>query len=462
LPALFGWLVLMAAVGACAPGGSLESGAEVAAPAMPTVVRATPDGTASSGAGSAAGDVGAGGESSEGADAGIDEAARDRSREPEAAFAPEEVSLSLVAVAADFERPIAGAAVADGSGRVLVAEKAGRLWWVDPATDSTASAASVAGAARGLVIDLRDRVNDGASEQGLLGVAPHPDFAANGRLFLSYSAADDATVIVELAADVAGMTADPTSEREVLRIAQPARNHNGGHIAFGPDGYLWIGTGDGGRAGDPWNNAQDPTVLLGKMLRIDVDGALPYAIPADNPYAAEPGLRPEIWATGLRNPWRYHFDRATGDLFIGDVGQNVWEEIDREPADDPGGRNYGWRLKEAEVCFEPERGCDPQGDTMAPILAYAHGGGNGCSVTGGTVYRGLEQPVLWGLYVYADYCSGRIWAATPGAEPASPWREAVVFDSGRAIASFVEDEQGELFVLDDAGGELLRVKGIAR
>jgi glucose/arabinose dehydrogenase len=418
----------------------------------------------------------AGGEASEGAEdasgeGGVDDGApagdgdgssRDESPEPGPALAPEEVSLSLVPVAADFLRPIAGAAVEDGSGRVLVAEKSGRLWWVSPAAARSSNGAAVDDAARGLVVDLRDRVNDGASEQGLLGVAPHPAFASNGRLFLSYSAADDATVVVELATEVTGLTADPDSEREVLRIAQPARNHNGGHIAFGPDGYLWIGTGDGGRAGDPWNNAQDPAELLGKMLRIDVDGERPYAIPADNPFVAEPGFRPEIWATGLRNPWRYHFDRATGDLYVGDVGQNVWEEIDFEAAGDPGGRNYGWRLMEAGACFEPERNCDPEGVTTPPILEYAHGGGNGCSVTGGTVYRGLEQPVLWGLYLYADYCSGRIWAAAPGAQPDSPWREAVVFDSGRAIASFVEDERGELYVLDDAGGELLRVTGLAR
>ena len=391
----------------------------------------------------------------EGEESGTSAPPRDPAAEG-ARHAPEAVSVVLQPEVEGLTRPIAAASLGDGSGRLLVAEKAGRLWLIAPE--------GPAGGPPRLVADWRERVNDGASEQGLLGVAAHPAWASNGRLFLSYSDARDATVVVEVTTD-GDAVVDPDSERLVLAIEQPARNHNGGHIAFGPDGKLWIGTGDGGRAGDPWNNAQDPDVLLGKMLRLEVDASAPpdagYAIPVDNPFLDGQEALPEIWALGLRNPWRYHFDRLTGDLFIGDVGQNQWEEIDREPAGGGGGRNYGWRLLEAEVCFEPGRDCDPTGATTLPILAYEHDG-NGCSVTGGTVYRGEAQPALWGLYLYADYCSGRVWAAAPQDEARSSWRSAVVADTGRAIATFVEDDAGELFVLDDAGGALLRVVGVLR
>ncbi len=394
-----------------------------------------------------------------------------------ARHAPDAVQVRLEPVATGLQRPIAASSLHDGSGRLLVAEKAGVLRVVPLGLRPTDSAPVFA--------DLSGRVRDTASEQGLLGVAAHPEYATNGRVVISYSDEAGATVIAELRADLATTRADAAPEAQVtwLRVEQPASNHNGGHVAFGPEGYLWIGTGDGGRAGDPWNNAQDPSSLLGKMLRIDVGreeilaagaasdgdpGALTpnnrYRVPPDNPFVGMVGVAAEIWAAGLRNPWRYHFDRATGDLYIGDVGQNVWEEINREPVGDPGGRNYGWRLLEADTCFEPGQDCDPRGATTRPILRYDHGGGNGCSVTGGTVYRGAAQPALWGLLFFADYCTGRVWAAAPeqAGQPDGPWRTAVVADTGRSIASFVEDDEGELYVLDDAGGAVLRVVGSVR
>ena len=218
--------------------------------------------------------------------------------------------------------------------------------------------------------------------------------------------------------------ADPSSAVTLLTIAQPFANHNGGHLAFGPDGYLYIGMGDGGSANDPMCNAQRDDTLLGKMLRIDVDAnvATPpfYGIPPDNPFAAPGGARDEIWAKGLRNPWRYSFDRATGDLYIGDVGQGVQEEIDLQRAGTPGGLNYGWKVKEGFSCGSGGTSGCPQGTPACtdpgatipgfrePILVYAHGSGD-CSVTGGYVYRGRLFPALLGLYFYADYCSGRIW-----------------------------------------------------
>jgi glucose/arabinose dehydrogenase len=234
-----------------------------------------------------------------------------------------------------------------------------------------------------------------------------------------------------------------------LEIDQPFTNHNGGDIHFGPDDYLYIGTGDGGSAGDPGNRAQNLNLLLGKMLRIDVNNnnpgdGLPYDIPPDNPFVGDPSARDEIWAYGLRNPWRFSFDRATGVMLIGDVGQNQLEEIDLELPSSPGGRNYGWRLMEGSECYIPSINCN-DGTLVLPILEYSHTSGN-CSVTGGYRYDGSNFPLAKGYYLYADYCSGRIWAANRA--PGGAITNVLWKDTPYLISSFGEDEAGELYFTD--------------
>jgi glucose/arabinose dehydrogenase len=301
-------------------------------------------------------------------------------------------------------------------------------------------------------VDLSDRIQAGG-EQGLLGLAFHPDFATNGRVFVHYSRlGDGATVISELTASADRSTADPASERVIFTLEQPFSNHNGGQIAFGPDGYLYIGLGDGGSGGDPFGNAQNLQVLLGKILRIDVDGAhaagKEYAIPDTNPYApggVSPGAGlPEIWAYGLRNPWRFSFDRGTGDLYIGDVGQNAFEEVDRQPASSAGGENYGWNPVEGTHCYGI---CDSI-TSVPPVAEYSHG--EGCSVTGGYVYRGTQQPAMVGTYLFSDYCSGTIWTLSTAAGIAP----RVLAQSGLSVSSFGEGEDGEIYLVDLFGGGL--------
>jgi len=305
-------------------------------------------------------------------------------------------------------------------------------------------------------LSIRDRVSTGG-ERGLLSVAFHPDFADNGRFYVNYTDRAGNTQIVEYRVGPDPLVADPTTARPVLQIEQPAANHNGGTMVFGPDGYLYIGTGDGGRAGDPWGNAQNLNTLLGKMLRIDVDGDTPYGVPADNPFAGRRGARPEIWALGLRNPWKFSFDRATGDLYIADVGQNAWEEVNFQPATSRGGQNYGWNIMEGSHCFPENRRCDMRGLTM-PVAEYGHA--LGCSITGGYVYRGARIPELQGYYLFGDYCSGTIWAMStapaaryreqPGQPPAM-WPYEQLLATSMRISAFGEDAAGELYVADHGG-----------
>jgi glucose/arabinose dehydrogenase len=295
-------------------------------------------------------------------------------------------------------------------------------------------------------------------ERGLLGTAFHPDYMSNRRLFVHYSRAGDGTTVVsELRASADRETADPASERVLLTVEDPFPNHNGGQLAFGPDGYLYIGLGDGGSGGDPFGNGQNANALLGKILRIDVDSPAAagraYALPPDNPYAAggtSPGAGlPEIWAIGLRNPWRFSFDREFGDLYIGDVGQGSWEEIDRQPADSTGGENYGWNVMEGRHCYQDA--CDQAG-YVKPIAEYSHSAG--CSVTGGYVYRGQAQPDLQGVYVFADYCSGLVFTLQVDEGTITPKQ---VLDSGLRVSAFGEDEAGELYLADHSGGGIYRV-----
>ncbi|MEJ2559559.1 MAG: PQQ-dependent sugar dehydrogenase, partial [Anaerolineae bacterium] len=215
-----------------------------------------------------------------------------------------------------------------------------------------------------------------------------------------------------------------------------------GQLQFGPDGYLYIGMGDGGRAGDPWGNAQNPEVLLGKLLRIAVTGTETYTVPGDNPYLGRSDARPEIWALGVRNPWRFAFDQATGDLYIADVGQNQYEEVDFQPAASQGGENYGWDLMEASHCFEPSAGCDTSG-LVLPVTEYDHA--QGCSITGGYVYRGTRYPQMAGVYFFSDFCSGNIWGLRQ--ELSGEWKMALLLNTGMSISSFGTDSAGEIYVV---------------
>jgi glucose/arabinose dehydrogenase len=296
-----------------------------------------------------------------------------------------------------------------------------------------------------LFLDLRDLVNSNGNEQGLLGLAFDPNYASSGRFFVNYTDASGGSVTARYSVSGSDPNrADPASGVPILRIAHPQySNHNGGNLVFGPDGYLYFGMGDGGNGGDPNGNGQNLGVLLGKLLRIDVR-VEPYAVPPDNPFVGRAGARPEIWAYGLRNPWRFSFDRKTGDLYIADVGQDAYEEIDFQPSGDRGGENYGWNLMEG---FHPYEGGAQQGLSM-PVAEYDHSGGN-CSVTGGYVYRGSLLPELYGMYVFGDYCSGRIWVLAHAAEG---WRMAEWLDTSLSITSFGEDDSGELYLLDRATG----------
>nr|MDQ3957927.1 PQQ-dependent sugar dehydrogenase [Actinomycetota bacterium] len=307
-------------------------------------------------------------------------------------------------------------------------------------------------------LDVSDRT-EGGGEQGLLGLAFHPRYPDNGRFFVNYTDTNGDTVIAEYRRSRRRYgQARRASERILLQVDQPFSNHNGGGLEFGPDGFLYIALGDGGSAGDPQGNGQRKDTLLGKILRIDVGprGADGYAIPEDNPFAGQPTARGEIWAYGLRNPWRISFDRRTGDLWIGDVGQGEWEEVNREPAGSAGGLNYGWNVKEGRSCYPAGSDCTVPGvteDMTDPLAVYSHA--DGCSVTGGYVYRGDAYPVLRGSYLFGDYCSGKVWSVVAG----GPDRQEPVelLDTDLSISSFGESVTGELFVTDLGGGRLLRV-----
>jgi len=303
------------------------------------------------------------------------------------------------------------------------------------------------------------------SEQGLLGLAFDPQYAVNGRFFIDYTDVAGNTLIARYVVSAADPDrADPASAVTLLAIDQPFANHNGGTVAFGPrDGYLYVGMGDGGSAGDPGNRAQDGGTLLGKLLRLDVSGAA-YAIPPDNPFAAPGGARDEIWAVGLRNPYRFSFDPLNGDLYIGDVGQDAWEEVDWQPGDAPGGRNYGWRRMEGTHCYDPVNDCN-DGSLILPVYEYSHDGG--CSVTGGAVYRGAAIPAVQGTYFFADYCTPRLrsFRMTGGAlADFREWPLSVVPGAGTAtvgaIAAIAPDGVGELYIVDRTGtqeGELWKI-----
>ncbi|HEY0633981.1 MAG TPA: PQQ-dependent sugar dehydrogenase [Gammaproteobacteria bacterium] len=349
------------------------------------------------------------------------------------------VGVAPLFPAINFQQPVAMVQLGSGEQpQWLVVEKRGRIELVE-GVGAEARSSEFA--------DLRDEVDSRPTEAGLLGIALHPQFASNRTLFLSYTRSGSPliSVIARYTATADGKRLDPGSAQRILEVAQPYRNHNGGGIGFGPDGLLYIGLGDGGAAGDPHGNGQNTQTLLGKMLRIDVDGALPYAIPPDNPFSSGGG-RPEIFAWGLRNPWRWSFDRQTGELWAGDVGQNQWEEIDLLRK----GGNYGWNVREGHHCFRRSR-CKSEG-LSEPVAEYNHD--EGCSVTGGYVYRGSALATLQGRYLYADYCSGKVWSL----DAAHPARGAtLLLESGLNISSFAEGLDGELYLLDLTRGGVYRL-----
>lgn len=352
-----------------------------------------------------------------------------------------------------FAQPVALLQAPDDGGAWYVVERAGRVrvFDADPAVDGFDT-----------FVDIAARVNDGPDEAGLLGMAFHPNFGALGQphddeVFLSYTAGNLVSRISRFTLDAADPSVlDPDSEEILLTVDQPFGNHNGGNLVFGPDGFLYIGFGDGGSAGDPFGNAQDPRRLLGSMLRIDVDGAAPYAIPGDNPFAGNglcddgAGLAPcpELFAWGLRNPWRWSFDRETGALWVADVGQSSFEEIDLVER----GGNYGWNVREGAHCYEPPSGCDPSG-LVDPVAEY--GRGLGRSVTGGYVYRGSAIPALTGRYVFADFASGRIFGLFPSSGGGFDRQE--LLDTALGIPSFGEAVDGELYLLDLYGGGIRQI-----
>ena len=351
---------------------------------------------------------------------------------------PAAVGLELVVDGLDFPVWLTSP---PGDSRLFVVEKDGRVVVVE--ADALLPEP---------FLDLRGQVSTG-NEQGLLSMAFHPDYAANGRFFVNYTDPAGDTRIVEFRVSDDPDRADPGSARTVLTIDQPFSNHNGGLAIFGPDGMLWIGTGDGGSGGDPRGNGQNLGALLGKLLRIDVDGAQPYAVPGDNPFLGTAGARPEVWAYGLRNPWRFSFDRETGDLYIGDVGQNRIEEVNAVRGAGEG-RNYGWNVMEGSRCFEPSEGCDEDGLTL-PVIDYDHD--EGCSVTGGTVYRGSEVPDLVGVYLYSDYCGGFVRSFRfDGSRAVDERRWPQLEPPDNEVVSFGEDADGEVYVLT-AGGAVHRI-----
>jgi glucose/arabinose dehydrogenase len=359
---------------------------------------------------------------------------------PESVFGfPDPLSYQWSLVADGFQKPVAIAHA--GNGRLFIVEQPGVVRVLQD----------------GVVLpdpflDIRDPVNSSAYEQGLLGLAFDPEFSRTGYFYVNYTDAGGDTVIARFTAQLGEVQANPAREALVLRIDQPFANHNGGDLHFGPDGFLYIATGDGGSANDPQRNAQNLDSLLGKILRIKVSEAEPYAIPGDNPYAAGGG-RPEIWAYGLRNPWRFSFDSLNGDLYIGDVGQNSWEEVDFLAAGSPGGINFGWNLREG---MHPSASQATEGLTD-PIAEYPNPA-SGRSVTGGVVVRDPKLPAWRGVYLYGDYSSGQVWGLLRDSD--GQWLNSVLFDTPFNISSFGTGADGAVYLIDH-NGRIYRLEPIS-
>ena len=348
-----------------------------------------------------------------------------------------DMRLRRVFEALPFRRPVFLTHAGDGSERLFLVEKAGRILVFE--NDETTDTYRV-------FLDIRDRVNAEPSEAGLLSMAFHPLYPDSQTFYVYYTSGNLLSRVSEFRVSDDPDAADAASERVILQVGQPATNHNGGQIAFGPDEYLYIGLGDGGSGGDPWGNAQNRANLLGTILRIDVDrhtASSDYEIPGDNPFFGNTeGWRPEIWAWGLRNPWRFSFDRQTGDLWTGDVGQNAWEEVDLIRK----GRNYGWNRMEGFHCYPPGSSCDTTGLAL-PVVEYSHDTGR--SITGGYVYRGSRLPRLSGVYLYGDYVTRTIWGLK--VENGAVKENKIIAESPSPVSSFGEGEDGEIYVLGYEG-----------
>jgi glucose/arabinose dehydrogenase len=352
----------------------------------------------------------------------------------------QETSIRLTLAASGLTQPTDIQHAGDGSNRLFILQQDGRIRIFKNGT-----------LLPNPFLDITSRVLAGG-ERGLLGLAFAPEYPRKNYFYVNYTQLSGNTVIARYRTTSDPDIADPNSEAILLTINQPFSNHNGGQLRFGPDGFLYIGMGDGGSGGDPFNNAQNPGSLLGKILRIDVESDLAQIrIPPDNPFVNDASYQPAIWALGVRNPWRFSFDRATGDLWIADVGQDRAEEINFQPALSKGGENYGWNLMEGLRCYRS--GCNPEGLTL-PVLEYSHA--EGCSVTGGQVYRGSGSPGLRGTYLYGDFCSGRIWGLR---REGGEWVNELLLASNLSISTFGEDEAGEIYVADHARGEIYRVEG---
>ena len=364
---------------------------------------------------------------------------REAVAEASAAAAAELPVLALVSPVSGFSQPLSIAHAGDGSGRLFVAEQGGRIRIVkNGAILSTP------------FLDISGRISTGG-ERGLLGLAFPPGYPEKRYFYVNYTDTAGHTVIARYRVSADPNVADPASEQVLLRVNQPYANHNGGQLAFSPrDGYLYIGMGDGGSGGDPENRAQNPQELLGKVLRLDTETGSPatYHVPTTNPFVNRTGFRPEIWSLGLRNPWRFSFDRQTADLYVADVGQGAWEEVNFQTALSAGGENYGWRIMEGNHCFNPSTGCNTAGLTL-PVAEYSHS--LGCSITGGYTYRGDVYPRMRGLYIYGDYCSGRIWGLR---REASEWQNTLLLDTAHNISTFGEDEAGNLYLANISNGTI--------
>lgn len=355
------------------------------------------------------------------------------------------LTIEVESVVTGLILPVSIKNAGDGSGNLFIVEQGGRVLIYDGAQ-----------LLPNAFLDISSLVSTG-SERGLLDIVFHPDYAANGFFYVNYTNLPGNTVVARYSRSADPQLADPSSETILLTVSQPFANHNGGQLGFGPDGFLYIALGDGGVPGtSPANPAQDLSQLLGKILRIDINGGPPYAIPADNPFAGVAGARPEIWAYGLRNPWRFSFDRETGDLLVADVGQSRFEEVNFQAAASPGGENYGWPLMEGSSCFVPSTNCN-DGSLILPVVEYDHFLGN-CSISGGYRHRGNNFPQLNGVYFYGDFCTGRIWGADTDIN--GDWFSKLLLDTTISITTFGEDESGDVYLVAYNAGDLLRIKPV--
>jgi glucose/arabinose dehydrogenase len=363
-------------------------------------------------------------------------------------------TVLLQLVTSGLAAPVSITNAGDGSNRLFITEQAGTIRIYDGAQLLPTP-----------FLDISSLVNyTNGGERGLFSVAFHPQYATNGFFYVNYTRKSDGAIVVARYHVLAGNAnrGDLASGTTLLTIAHPATNHNGGQLQFGPDGYLYISLGDGGGGGDDHGligNGQDLSQLLGKILRIDVNSGSPYAIPPSNPFVGQAGARGEIWAYGLRNPWRFSFDRQTGDLLIGDVGQGAVEEIDFQPAASGGGENYGWRCKEGDQDYNMSTSNCNSATFTAPVLVYHHGSDPCYAVTGGYRYHGALYPQFNNMYFYADYCTGQLWGATSSG---ATWSTQELTRTSYFISTFGEDEAGEIYLADAVGGGIYRISAVSQ